>query len=323
MFKRFASIFLMFIMLFSLVISASADGSDPGSTPSHGNGQIFGVVPPKGKANAMAAATNFATSNLTYHSGAVMHSNTTHTIFWVPSGYSVNSSYISLINHFLIDVAAADNVTSNVYYSDKQYYSVSGGVKYYITTTSTFGGAYLDTNPYPVSGCAPYMTGMTECLTDAQIQAEIQRVITLKGWASNSTTEFFMFTANNVGSQAGSYYAFNDYCAYHSWFGSVLYANMPYTGFSLSSCGVPQSPNGNWAADSTISVLSHEHNETITDPRGTGWYDGSGNENGDKCAWRFGSVSSSLKYNQTINGHHYILQKEWSNSTARCVLSGW
>ena len=38
-------------------------------------------------------------------------------------------------------------------------------------------------------------------------------------------------------------------------------------------------------ADPIISVMSHEHNETMSDPLGTAWYDGSGYENGDECAW--------------------------------------
>ncbi len=70
-------------------------------------------------------------------------------------------------------------------------------------------------------------------------------------------------------------------------------------------------------------MISHEHNEAITDPQLNAWYDSSGAENGDKCAWTFGTVSGpdGAEYNQTINGHHYWLQQEWSNSnpTNACV----
>src|SRR5205814_1059532 len=124
--------------------------------------------------------------------------------------------------------------------------------------------------------------------------------------------------------------AFSYYCAYHSWFSdiafnnqTVYYANMPYADTVPSACDAGQHPNGD-DADATINVTSHEHNEAITDPQGSAWYDRRGYENGDKCAWNFGTTTgpSGAKYNQTINGAHYFLQQEWSNKTSRCVLTG-
>jgi hypothetical protein len=122
--------------------------------------------------------------------------------------------------------------------------------------------------------------------------------------------------------------AFTYYCAYHSSFnsssGTTLYANQPYAAYVPFACGSGQSPNGD-DADSTINVTSHEHNETITDPLGTAWYDSSGAENGDKCAWNFGTALGSNGkglYNQVIDGHDYYLQQEWSNHSFGCVLTG-
>src|SRR5205807_8982674 len=71
------------------------------------------------------------------------------------------------------------------------------------------------------------------------------------------------------------------------------------------------------SADDTINLISHEHNEAITDPLGTGWYDKNGLEDGDKCAWNFGSSTPS---NQTIDFNPYYLQQEWSNARKGCVL---
>ena len=77
-----------------------------------------------------------------------------------------------------------------------------------------------------------------------------------------------------------------------------------------------QYPNGD-DADATINVTSHEHNEAITDPQLNAWYDAAGYENGDKCAWTSAPSSgpNGAEYNQTINGHHYFLQEEFSNDT--------
>jgi hypothetical protein len=278
----------------------------------------------------MVAAKHFAggasgLGKLRYHSGPVMHTNQTYAIYWVPAGYSVSSDYRSLIDRFLGDVAADSGKTSNVYSSDTQYTDSGGKAAY----SSTFGGSVIDTNPYPASGCTDKVTQTTVCLSDAQIQAEVKRVAAAQGWGNGPTKLFFMFTAKNVGSCAdASSCAFSQYCAYHSWIGSgsteTLYANQPYTDTVPSACDAAPHPNGS-EADPTINVVSHEHNEAVTDPNGNAWYDLLGYENGDKCAWNFGTSigsTSSGAYNQLINGHPYMLQQEYSNARSGCVLTG-
>jgi hypothetical protein len=119
----------------------------------------------------------------------------------------------------------------------------------------------------------------------------------------------------------------------------MIYANMPYptyhsplqtAGFTCGSDasiafgnGHIQSPNGNVDADVEISPTSHEVMEATTDPDTvTGWYDQAGFENGDECAYVYGTpLGGSLGtlgtpgtfYNQVINGNHYLTQTEFSN----------
>jgi hypothetical protein len=79
---------------------------------------------------------------------------------------------------------------------------------------------------------------------------------------------------------------------------------------------VVETPNGNADADTEVSPTSHEIMEAITDPDvNTGWYDAAGFENGDECAYVYGVSHGSVgaKYNQVINGHHYLTQEEYSN----------
>jgi hypothetical protein len=261
---------------------------------------------------------------LRYHNGPVEHGQTAYAIYWVPSGYSISSDYSTVINRFFTDVAADSGKTSNVYYSDTQYYDGSGHIPYSVA----FGGSVVDTNPFPASGCTD-VSQTTVCLTDAQIQAEVMRVAQAQGWGNGPAKEFFMFTAKNVGSCSdSSHCAFSYYCAYHSWIGSgsseYLYANMPYSDTVPADCDAGVHPN-NSDADATLNVTSHEQNETITDPNGNAWYDLAGYENGDKCAWNFGASIGSTsygKYNQLINGHPYYLQQEYSNAHSNCVLTG-
>jgi len=278
------------------------------------------------------ASTVSSPGNLTWHTGPVMHTNTTYAIYWIPAGYSVSANYTGLIDGYFKNLAAASGAVTNVYTASTQYFDATGPV----TTQSTFGGSIIDTNPYPASGCTDYVdqtltTKAAMCLTDAQIQTELNRVITAQGWPRGLTNMYFIFTPKNVGScfdSGSTTCAYTYYCGYHQYLGSTssptIYANEPYDAFVPGACGAPTSPNGD-DADSTLSVVSHEHNEAITDPLSTGWYDPSGNENGDKCSWTYGTALGSTttgSYNQLIGTGKYYLQQEWSNASSSCVLRG-
>jgi hypothetical protein len=52
--------------------------------------------------------------------------------------------------------------------------------------------------------------------------------------------------------------------------------------------------------------------EAITDPDLSAWYDSSGSEIGDKCAWKFQSCVN-------LGSRSWQLQEEWSNSAGGCV----
>jgi IPT/TIG domain len=271
--------------------------------------RIGGVVPTVGHQVQ-------GSGDLINHGGPVMTTNKTYAIYWVPVGSSMPAGYQSTINQFFTDVAHDSGMSSNVYASDTQYSSIQ--------YSSTFAGSTVATTAFPSNGC-PVYSGVTRCLTDAQLQNEINTVIGSQGWVKNGTTQFFLFTPQSLGSCFGSLHssgcAYTDYCAYHGFAnGGFIYANQPYADVSNCRTTPAQYPNSN-PADPTINVTSHEHNEAITDPQLNAWYDAAGFENGDKCAWDFGAVSGSngAEYNQTINGHHYFLQREYSNNGHACV----
>ena len=302
------------VCLVLTAVAASAAVATPGAAA----GKMRGVVFSHGKSPTRKAGAG----NLRYHNGPVMHTNAVYAIYWVPSGYSVASGYQSVINGFFTNVAAASGATSNVYFSDTQYYDTAGSIAY----NASFRGAVNDTDALPANGCRDSYT--SHCLSDQQLQTEIAKVIAANKLPTGPGTEYFMFTPKNVGSCDGSSCSYSTYCAYHSNFtdngAEVLYANMPYAAYVPNACGSGESPNAN-DADSTINVTSHEHNETITDPLGSAWYDAAGYENGDKCAWNFGTPlggGAGAQYNQVIGSGHYYLQQEWSNHSSNCVLTG-
>ncbi|HEX8733352.1 MAG TPA: hypothetical protein VF725_14990 [Ktedonobacterales bacterium] len=143
--------------------------------------------------------------------------------------------------------------------------------------------------------------------------------------ASNTTVQYVINTAtgnnmNGFGTQ---------WCAWHSSvsssYGNVAYTNMPYITNAGASCGANFVNSGaNGATDGITIVGGHEFAETESDifPSG-GWTDGSGAENGDKCAWISSGQGASANVN--LNGATFPVQSLWSNAfnsgAGGCVLS--
>ena len=158
----------------------------------------------------------------------------------------------------------------------------------------------------------------------------IQNVLSAKGWSGGTSALFVLLTPNGVGScfdGSAAECTTNVYCAYHNSFVDsngepVIYANEPYDA-TIAGCESGSSPNSD-DADTELNTISHEHNEAITDPFGDAWYAADGAENGDLCAWTFGTPLGTVgdqPYNQAINGHDYWLQEEYSNAASDCRMS--
>jgi hypothetical protein len=68
----------------------------------------------------------------------------------------------------------------------------------------------------------------------------------------------------------------------------------------------------------------HEIEETTTDMMGNAWYDNRGYENGDKCAWTWGTTYTTAAggtANVNIGGKDFLVQQNWKNSgTGGCAL---
>jgi len=286
-----------------------------------------------------AAAPKAHIASLDYNGGPVVHSNRTHLIFWQPagSGLSFDPGYEALTERFLGDVAADSHQQTNVYSLSGQYTDASGPAAY----DSTYGGAVVATDPLPANDCVLPLTGpaWSDCVVDQDLQHEINRVISANHLPTTQQDIYFLLTPPGLGScenstvlaltanncSLGGAADNGAYCGYHSVTSSgFLYAYLPYNDVPghCQSDGFPQ-PNSS-SADVTISTLSHEHNETVTDPDGRGWIDSNGNEIGDLCASTFGNPLGSTAggpYDQLINGHGYYTQLEYSNAAAGCAAS--
>jgi hypothetical protein len=291
-------------------------------------GRHLGTVPVTGStaARTLRALHADVTSPLLYNGGPVMHSNTAVAIYWDPAGgASFPADYRSGVDQYFAGVAAQSGATSNVYSVTTQYLDSSGHSAAY---ASSFGGDYLDSQPYPTTSNCPATTGRPVCLTDAQINHEVSRFIAAHGLPGDSSHIYFVFTPPGVSScfdTTSSLCAYSYFCAYHSFDssgGPPMYADMPYiTG--VGGCDSGEHPNGG-TADGVLGATSHEHIETITDPLGSAWFDATGDEIGDKCVSYFGSTlggSSGTLFDQLIGGHGYWLQDEWSNAASTGAAS--
>ena len=291
-------------------------------------GNISGALPPRTGPDRSGdryvdLCPCLGSGDLIYRGGPVMLTNRTYNIYWQPTDWvhPFPVGYRQKIDEYLADVAYDSSLRTNVYATDTQYYDTIGGT-HNIAYNSTYGGSVLDTSAYPPSGCTDTVAQTTICLTDAQLRTEIDSVVSAHGWPRGLGAVYFLYTPLGVGSTYGTnHFAYVNYCAYHSSMSSggiTLYANMPFTK-SMPGCDAGEYPNGAaTGADPTINTLSHEHNEAITDPAANAWRDAMGYENGDKCAWSFGTLSgvAGSRYNQVVNGHHYLTQLEWNNSGA-------
>jgi serine protease len=140
--------------------------------------------------------------------------------------------------------------------------------------------------------------------------------------ASNTTVQYVINTSTGHSMRGFG----TQWCAWHSSvsssYGNVAFTNMPYITDAGASCGA--NFNGLGSKAGITIVGGHEFAETESDifPNG-GWLDGSGAENGDKCAWISSGQGASA--NVTMNGATFPVQSLWSNAfsggAGGCVLS--
>jgi hypothetical protein len=274
----------------------------------------------------------------------VLHGVTTYAIFWDP-GQVFEANTEGLVSGFLANVAHDSGSPDNVFDVGAQYTDGAGGAQY----AQTFGGSYIDSDPYPTSGdCSETAPGAPTCLTNSEISGELESFAASHALATGLGSLFVMLTPDTVVTcvDGGLQCSDDAYCSLHSYASdgnsTLLYVEVPFTELgsaaSAKGCqedgnGVVQAPNRDPGfADVALKSLSHEMLETITDPLLNAWYNAAGDEIADLCngvSWspdaflplEGGNASAGTLWNQTINGAHYFLQGAWSNATGECALS--
>ena len=312
-------------------------------------GHIGGIVPSRinpggatpGAATPLAGVGTSCTLScgaLSYHGGPVQHNIAVYAIFWRPTGFpnAFPANYETVLNQYLTDVAADSYKTTDTYAVATQYYD--SPPQTFISYNLTYGGALDVTDALPASDCKTKNYKLTDgnpaaaCIVQADLQAEVAKVraarpslptgtqvqyllITPPDLADCIATTDLPTSGNCLAPQSGG-----GFCAYHGYDSTgTTYSNLPYA--AVPGCDPGERPNNN-AADATSNVMSHEMNESITDPHLTAWWRSSdGAEDGDICNFNFQNAAGAAGqlFTQTINGHNYYTQTQYSNQAGNCV----
>jgi hypothetical protein len=249
---------------------------------SHDNGDEY----PDGLRFKGARPSSPSGGNLIDHGGKVLPTSNTYAIWW-----GTQSSFPSDAQVGLDSLFSGLNGSSILSVTD-QY--MRGA-----TATTSFHTNWVDTSAPP--GHGPNV---------GAIVGEACKVIGQNGELPDTTGVYFVYTSN--------FPRGGNYCAWHS-HGTcngvdIQVAYMPNT-TGIAGCDPGNLYSCNTYSQGTRSlanVTSHEFMEAITDADINAWYDSSGAENGDKCAWKFSSCV-------TLSTGSWQLQQEWSNAVSNCV----
>jgi hypothetical protein len=323
------------------VVVKGSDGAWYGLQPVDGASLAATAGPPAGIGDVLAGPE--VSGQVVYHGGPVVHGLTTYALFWDPS-HRFTTKTESLVAQYLAAVAQASGSTSNVFSVTPQYTDADGGAQY----TQTFGGTFIDSDPYPSGGgCTQSTATATTCLYDSQAVSELESYISGHDLPTGLHTVYVILTPDTVVTcmDGGNECSNNAYCGFHSAVSTgsstLLYIGLPFTlldnAADAKSCqddgnGVVQSPNGDPDfGDVALRSLTHELLETISDPLADAWYTASGDEIADLCngvSWNAdsflpvegGNADAGTLYTQTIGGAHYYLQGAWSNEASGCQM---
>jgi hypothetical protein len=303
--------------------SAAAAAARPGLTHPQGALHMMGPLGhvPFGK-GAHGKPGGGGSSNLYYHGGVggigVETAPKVYLVLWGSQWSNDPSGEAGILQGFLGAVGGSswlnsvtqycEGVASGTYTCNGKGTAAGGGVSFGSTSV------WADN-----TSAAPSKPSQSQLAAEA-VAAAAYFGNTAAG--SNDSTQYVIATAH--GNNASGFG--HQYCAWHSStsssYGNIAYTNLPYITDAGASCGANFNGLG---ADAGITIVEgHELAETITDqfPNG-GWLDGSGAENGDKCAWI--SSGQGAAADISLNGKMYAVQSLWSNAfnsnKGGCVIS--
>jgi len=220
--------------------------------------------------------------NMTWHNGKIMPIAVTENIFWGTSwGTSPGDKITGLDTWY-------DGFSGSNYSATSDEYTGTNGQ---VSATTSYLGHVTDTSA--ASGGN----------STSAILSEVCKKITPD---PNGNGYYSVYTDLPRGNA--------NYCAWHSY--GTCGGTVVQFAFFWKLDGDPGcDPQSTISTESEglaalANVSGHELSEARTDPTSGGWYDSSGAENGDKCAWTFNVPYVTF----SSNGSQWKIQGEWSNA---------
>jgi hypothetical protein len=241
-------------------------------------------------------STGVATPNMTYHGGALIQTPAIYLI-WYGNWNQSNGSDTPAGQQIIRDWA--NTIGGSPYFQLNQTASTGG---FTITGNVTFGGETTDTGSQGTR------------LSDSRVFNVVIRAIN-NGLPYDPNGVYFVLTSTNISESSGFC---SRYCGWHTSGTSsgrtIRFSFVGNANRCLNGCAAQTtSPNGNAGVDGMVSVMSHELEESTTDPDLNAWFDSTGAENGDKCAWTFGHAQQQLPsgafYNVTLGSRNFLIQR--------------
>jgi len=259
---------------------------------------------------------------LASHGGAIEQTPAVYLVYWGPqwaSGFgtspNASSDAQTYIQGFFGNVGGSSWANSTTQYCQ----GVASGTT---NCAGKVGAAFVTSPRGQLAGVWNDTSAVPSRLGTSSIAAEALTAVAHFGY--NPNADYMVFTPSGHSTSGFG----TQFCAWHSSTnsssGPVSFSNMPYQPDAGAACGM-NFVNGNGYFDGFSIVGGHEYAETITDPfPSTGWIDGAGAENGDKCAWI--SSGQGAAQNVTLSGGaSYPVQSLWSNAfnggAGGCVVS--
>jgi len=280
-----------------------------------------------GGAQPNGSTTQATGTGISYHGGPVLQAQTNvAAIYWAgatiypggptPGSNGAGTADGSNVGYFMRNIGGSPYFNINTTYTNSAGTAIRNVVNY---------TQYWANNSYNVPSTKTRVS-------DANMLAMLQYAFNNGKLTYDPGTLYAIFTAGtvNLGGGFGT-----QYCAYHSWGNvtingvsrQVLYAAMPDAYAKASACSNgTASPNADPHGDAVVSVLVHEIEETTTDMNGNAWYDATGYENADKCAWNFGTTFTTANggvANVTLGTKSFLIQQNWINSGSGGCRMSW
>lgn len=310
---------LVALSLFALTACVAEPGSEDGSIDEAaaekdiaGTAEGKAIMPIIGAAGPTGQAGTGA-NGINYNGGPVMHGTINVYLIWYG-----NFDYAASTKTIIHDLAT--NIGNSPYMNINTTYTDGSGAS---AKAVSLAGEINDN----------YSAGTTTAakkLSDAKIQSIINSHVGAgKEFPVDSNGIYFLITSKDVTASSGFC---TQYCGWHTYGTLGGTANLKYSYLGdparcLSSCAAytGTTPNANAGADGLASIFAHELEEAGSDPLLNAWYDSTGYENADKCAWTFGTeytTANGGKANMKIGTRDYLIQRNWVNASGGyCALS--